>query len=153
MRRVRKQPVRHWKWIGPEPALEANRKACSDLNTLIDREGLILVQRFLNVTEKTLWRWCTGRNHIPGHQHVAIQCALGELPGTDGQWPGWFFKQGFLWSPENVSYTQGQIRAAMYDGDRITTLQREVAALRVKLAIAETALDRFAPAANDRKRA
>lgn len=153
MRRVQKQAVRKWDWIGPEPVLESNRRACSDLKTLIDREGIISVQRFLNVTEKTLYRWCTGRNHIPGHQHVAIQCFLGELPGTEGKWSGWFFKGGFLWSPENVSFTQGQLRAALYDADRIATLGRQVEALRVKLAIAENALDAYAPAANDRMRA
>jgi hypothetical protein len=84
---------------------------------------------------------------------LAIQVLLGEIPGTEGQWSGWFFKDAMLWSPENVSYTAGQIRSAFYDADRISALSREVTALRVKLAIAEQALDRFAPAANDRKRA
>jgi hypothetical protein len=43
--------------------------------------------------------------------------------------------------------TPGCVLDAAQEMERITT------ALRVKLAIAEQALDRFAPAANDRKRA
>jgi hypothetical protein len=135
------------------PLLDVNQKPWRDLNTLIDRIGERAVLRALNIHEKTLYRWVTGRGQIPGRQHVAIQVLLGEIPGTEGQWSGWFFKAGKLWSPENVSYTAGQLRAAHFDADRISTLSREVTALRVKLAIAEQALDRFAPAANDRKRA
>lgn len=152
MRRRPQQP-RAWKRITPEPVLDCNRQPLHDLNRLIDRDGILAVGRLLNVHEKTLWRWVTGRCAIPGHQHVAVRCALGELPGTDGQWTGWCFRDGKLWSPENVSFTQGQIRAAFYDADRISTLQLQVESLAVKLAIAEDALDAFAPAANDRRRA
>ena len=153
MRRPRIAAPRTWKRVTPEPVLDCNRAPCTDLNRLIERDGIMSTCRLLNVHEKTLWRWVTGRGNIPGHQHLAIRCALGELPGTEGQWSGWFFKGGKLWSPENEGYTAGQLRASFYDQDRINTLQRQVQALQVKLAISEAALDRFAPAANERKRA
>ena len=153
MRAVRKQPVKNWKRITPEPLLDCNRKPYSELKTLIDREGILSVQRILGISQKTLYRWVTGRYQIPGHQQTHIRIWLGEYPGTDGQWSGWIFRQGKLWSPENVSFTQGQLRASLYDADRITSLQRQVQALQVRLASAENALDAYAPAANDRKRA
>jgi len=135
------------------PRLDVNQRPWRDLNALIDRIGEIAVLRALNIHEKTLYRWVTGRGQIPGRQHLAIQVLLGEIPGTQGQWSGWFFKDGKLWSPENTPFTAGELRASFYDADRISALQREVTALRVKLSLAETALDAFAPAANDRQRA
>lgn len=153
MRRQRKQTVKKWIREIPETVLEVNRQPFTDLQKLLECEGSLRVQRILGVTEKTLYRWMTGRFKIPARQHTAIRIALGEYPGTDGQWSGWIFRQGKLWSPENVSFTQGQLRAALYDQDRISSLQRQVEALQVKLAIAENALDAYAPAANERMRA
>lgn len=135
------------------PRLDVNQRPWKDLNALIDRIGEIAVLKGLNIHEKTLYRWVTGRGQIPGRQHLAIQLLLGEIPGTDGKWSGWFFKDGQLWSPENTPYTSVAIRASFYDAMRIFALQNAVDALRVKLAIAEQALDGFAPAANDRLRA
>lgn len=62
----------------PQPKLEINRIPVKDLHALIEKVGELGVCRQLNVHQKTLYRWRTGRVPIPGHQHQVIRLLLGE---------------------------------------------------------------------------
>jgi hypothetical protein len=74
---------------------------------------------------------------------------LGDLPGTCGQWTGWRFHDGELLSPGGDRYRPGDVLSLIILRQQLTAQRRELEALKVKLAIAENALDRLAPAAND----
>lgn len=120
-----------------------------DLERLIDLEGERYVLRSLNVHEKTLYRWRTGRVPIPGRQHLAIKLLLGDLPGTEGRWSGWRFSRGALVSPGGDAFQPGDVLSLILLRQQLTAQRRELEQLQVKLAIAEEAIDRLAPAAND----
>lgn len=133
----------------PEPKLEVNRLPLKDLNALIEKVGELGVCRQLNIHDKTLYRWRTGRAQIPGRQHLAIKALLGDLPGTAGAWSGWRFWEGKLCSPAGDAFSAGQVLALGLLRQQLAAQQREIHDLKVKLAIAENALERLAPAAND----
>ena len=129
--------------------LEINARPGRDLNQLIERIGERAVARELNIHEKTLYRWKTGRVPIPGRQHLAIKLLLGDLPGTEGRWTGWGFVRGELVSPGGDSYRPGDVLSLILLRQQLTAQRREVEELRVHLAIAQEAVGRLAPAAND----
>lgn len=129
--------------------LEINARPGRHLNELIERIGERAVARELNIHEKTLYRWKTGRVPIPGRQHLAIRLLLGDLPGTEGRWSGWGFVQGELVSPGGDRYRPGDVLSLILLRQQLTAQRREVEDLRIKLAIAEEAIERLAPAAND----
>lgn len=129
--------------------LEINARPGRHLNELIERIGERAVARELNIHEKTLYRWKTGRVPIPGRQHLAIRLLLGDLPGTEGRWTGWGFVRGELVSPGGDRYRPGDVLSLVILRQQLTAQRREVEDLRVKLAIAENAIERLAPAAND----
>lgn len=132
-----------------QPVLEVNRLPLKDLNTLIEKVGELGVCRQLNVHEKTLYRWRTERSAIPGRQHLAIKALLGDLPGTAGAWSGWRFWEGKLCSPAGDAFSAGQVLALGLLRQQLAAQQREIHDLKVKLAIAENAIENLAPAAND----
>lgn len=119
------------------------------MNELIERIGERAVARELNIHEKTLYRWKTGRVPIPGRQHLAIKLLLGDLPGTEGRWTGWGFVQGELVSPGGDRYRPGDVLSLIILRQQLTAQRQEIERLQVKLAIAEEAVERLAPAAND----
>lgn len=129
--------------------LEINALPTLHLAQLVEQIGERQVCRELNIHEKTLYRWRTGRSKVPGRQHLAIRALLGDLPGTAGQWSGWMFKGGKLWSPEGNPFSAGDLLASLFNAQRIGALEQENRALRVRLAIAEEAVERLAPAANE----
>jgi hypothetical protein len=129
--------------------LEINARPGRDLNQLIERIGASRLCFELNIHPKTLYRWKTGRVPIPGRQHLAIKLLLGDLPGTEGRWSGWGFVQGELVSPGGDSYRPGDVLSLILLRQQLTAQRREVEELRIKLAIAEDAIGRLAPAAND----
>ncbi len=129
--------------------LEINARPGRHLNELIERIGERAVARELNIHEKTLYRWKTGRVPIPGRQHLAIKMLLGDLPGTEGRWTGWGFVQGELVSPGGDRYRPGDVLALIILRQQLTAQRREIEELRVHLAIAQEAVERLAPAAND----
>lgn len=133
----------------PEPRLEVNRQPGHDLERLVELIGALSVCRQLNVHEKTLYRWRTDRSAIPGHQHLAIQGLLGDLPGTAGKWSGWRFWQGLLCSPAGDAFAPGQVLALVLLRQQLTARDREIHDLKIKLAIAENAIEHLAPAANE----
>lgn len=132
--------------------LEINRIPGRDLERLVELEGERYVARTLNIHPKTLYRWRTGRVPIPGRQHLAIKLLLGDLPGTCDQWSGWRFQGGELLSPGGDRYKPGDVLALVLLRQQLTAQRHEIERLKIRLAIAEEAVERLAPAANDSQR-
>jgi hypothetical protein len=129
--------------------LEINALPGRHLRALIELIGERRVLRELNVHRTTIRRWLKGEVQIPGHQHQVIRLLLGDLPGTCGKWTGWRFHDGALCSPGGDTYRPGDVLSLIILRQQLTAQRRELEALRVKLAIAEEAVERLAPAAND----
>ncbi|MFZ9370262.1 MAG: DUF3653 domain-containing protein [Limnohabitans sp.] len=129
--------------------LEINEKPRRDLRQLIELIGQRRVARELNIHPKTLYRWKVGKTPIPGRQHLAIKLLLGDLPGTCGKWTGWRFHDGELLSPGGDRYEPGHVLSLVLLRQQLTAQRREIEDLRVHLAIAQEAVSRLAPAAND----
>jgi hypothetical protein len=129
--------------------LEINARPGRDLRAAIERIGESRLCFELNIHPKTLYRWKTGRVPIPGRQHLAIKMLLGDLPGTEGRWTGWGFVQGELVSPGGDRYRPGDVLALVLLRQQLTAQRQEIERLQVKLAIAEEAVERLVPAAND----
>jgi hypothetical protein len=129
--------------------LEINALPGRHLRALIERLGERRVCFELNVHRTTVRRWLKGEVAIPGHQHQVIRLLLGDLPGTCGKWTGWMFRDGELISPGNDRYRPGDVLALVLLRQQLTAQRREIDALKIRLAIAEEAVERLAPAAND----
>jgi hypothetical protein len=129
--------------------LKINARPGRDLRALLERLGESRLLRELDIHRTTLRRWLKAEVKIPGHQHQVIRLLLGDLPGTDGQWTGWRFDRGLLVSPGGDVYRAGDVLALVLLRQQLTAQRREVEALKIRLAIAEDAVDRLAPAAND----
>ena len=129
--------------------LEINQIPGRHLRQLVELIGESAVCRELNIHPKTLYRWQTGRTPIPGRQHLAIRMLLGDLPGTDGKWTGWRFQRGELVSPDGDRFEAGQVLSLILLRQQLTAQRRELEAMRVRLAIAEQAVETLAPAANE----
>lgn len=129
--------------------LEINQIPGRHLRQLVELIGARAVARELNIHPKTLYRWQSGRTPIPGRQHLAIKLLLGDLPGTEGRWTGWGFVRGELVSPGGDRYEPGHVLSLVLLRQQLTAQRREIEDLRVHLAIAQEAVERLAPAAND----
>lgn len=129
--------------------LEINARPQRDLRALIAHIGQARVERELNVHRTTVRRWLAGQVKIPGHQHQVIRMLLGDLPGTAGKWTGWRFHDGELIAPGGDRFSAGQVLSLVFLRQQLTAQQREIAALKVQLAVAEQGLENLAPAAND----
>lgn len=129
--------------------LEINALPGRHLRQLVELIGERAVARELNIHPKTLYRWLTSRTPIPGRQHLAIRMLLGDLPGTDGQWTGWRFVRGELVSPAGEAFRAGDILSLILLRQQLTAQRQELEALRVRLAIAQQAVETLAPSAND----
>jgi hypothetical protein len=129
--------------------LEINALPGRHLRQLLELIGERRVLRELNVHRTTVRRWLKGEVQIPGHQHQVIRLLLGDLPGTCGKWTGWRFHDGELLSPGGDAYQPGHVLSLVLLRQQLTAQQREIERLRVRLAIAEEAVERLAPAAND----
>ncbi len=129
--------------------LEINALPGRHLRALIELIGERRVLRELNVHRTTIRRWLKGEVQIPGHQHQVIKLLLGDLPGTCGKWTGWRFHDGALCSPGGDTYRPGDVLSLVILRQQLTAQRRELEALKIRLAIAEEAVERLAPAAND----
>lgn len=132
--------------------LEINAQPGRHLRALIELIGERRVLRELNIHRTTVRRWLKGEVQIPGHQHQVIKLLLGDLPGTCGQWTGWRFHDGLLLSPGGERYRAGDVLALGLLRQQLTAQRREIEDLRVRLAIAEEAVETLVPAANDSRR-
>lgn len=128
--------------------LEINQRPIHDLRHLIELIGQRRVERELNVHRTTVARWLVGRVHIPGAQHLAIRALLGNLPGTGAAWHGWRFHDGRLLSPAGEAFTAGDVLSLILLRQQLAAQRHELEALRVRLAVAEQAVETLAPAAN-----
>ncbi len=129
--------------------LEINARPGRDLRALLERIGESRLLRELDIHRTTLRRWLKAEVKIPGHQHQVIRLLLGDLPGTDGQWTGWRFDRGLLVSPGGDVYRAGDVLSLVILRQQLTAQRRELEALKIRLAIAEQAVETLAPAAND----
>lgn len=129
--------------------LEINAIPGRHLRQLVELIGESAVCRELNIHPKTLYRWQTGRTPIPGRQHLAIRMLLGDLPGTDGKWNGWRFLRGELVAPGGEGFKSGDVLSLIILRQQLTAQRREIEGLKIRLAIAEQAVETLSPAAND----
>lgn len=129
--------------------LEVNALPGRHLRQLVELIGERQVCRQLNIHDKTLYRWLTGRTPIPGRQHLAIRMLLGDLPGTEGRWSGWRFVQGELVSPGGDRFEAGHVLSLVLLRQQLSAQEREIRRLRERLQIAEKAVEVLSPAAND----
>lgn len=129
--------------------LEINAQPLRELHQAIEQIGERPLLRALDIHEKTLYRWRTGRCKIPGHQRQALRMLLGELPGTAGCWNGWRFQAGHLIAPGGEAFTAGQVLSLILLRQQLSAQERELRRLRNRLAIAETALQHYTGAANE----
>ena len=133
------------------PRLEVNAQPLGELAQAIELVGERPLLRALDIHEKTLYRWRTGRCKIPGHQRQAIRMLLGDLPGTDGKWSGWKFVRGELISPAGDRFAPGHVLSLVLLRQQLTAQRQELEALRERLQIAETALQHYTGAANEER--
>ena len=110
--------------------LEVNRIPQRDLDHLLQTIGQIAVERELNVHRTTVQRWQRGLARIPGAKHQAIRMLLGDLPGTEGEWSGWRFWKGKLWSPGGDQYAAGDVLSLIFLRQQVRALEDEVKKLR-----------------------
>lgn len=80
---------------------------------------------------KTFGHWERGRRRIPVTAYRLLYFHVCGFPiatcaGARDQWEGWRFVKGELWSPENVGFSAGEIRALPYLYSLIGALQREL---------------------------
>jgi len=121
----------------PRTVLEINQIPGRDLAHLIELIGERRLERELNVHHTTIRRWLAGQIKIPGAQHLAIRALLGDLPGTAGKWSGWRFHDGFFVSPAGEAFTAGQVMAIGLQRQRISQLERDLAAAKARIALLE----------------
>ena len=129
--------------------LESNRIPLRTLNRAIELYGERYLLRQLDIHEKTIYRWRTGRTKIPGHQLMALRMLLGDLPGTDGQWNGWRFHGGKLIGPNGDSFQASEVWSISLRYQLIAELKRENQRLRERLLIAEKTLQIQGGVANE----
>ena len=129
--------------------LEINARPARDLRQLIELIGQRRVERELNVHRTTIKRWLAGTVTIPGKAHQVIKMLLGDLPGTAGKWTGWRFHDGQLLSPAGEGFSAGDVLSLILLRQQLTAQRHEIEALRVRLAVAEQAVETLAPSAND----
>ena len=129
--------------------LEINARPARDLRQLIELIGQRRVERELSVHRTTVERWLAGAVTIPGKAHQVIKRLRGDLPGTAGKWTGWRFHDGQLLSPAGEGFSAGDVLSLILLRQQLTAQRHEIEALRVRLAVAEQAVETLAPSAND----
>ena len=134
-------------------ALESTARPRRHLAQLLELLGEHQVCRQLNVHRTTVQRWQRGEVDIPGCQHLAIRYLLGDLPGTDGQWTGWYFRDGLLVSPSGDKFDRGQIASFQLRMQQLKALGHEVDRLRIQVRLLEHALAQLPGAAANEARA
>lgn len=103
---------------------------------LIAHLGATVVERELDVHYATVRRWSLGTTPVPRSVLLALRALAGRTPAMDRHkaWAGWrMADDGKLYSPEDVAYGPGDIRAGQYFRELATVAQREALTLRVEL--------------------
>lgn len=103
---------------------------------LIARLGASVIERELDVHYATVRRWIQGSTPVPRSVLLALRALAGRTPAMDRHkaWAGWRVgDDGKLYSPEDVAYAPGDIRAGTYFRELATVAQREALTLRTEL--------------------
>lgn len=120
---------------------------------LVAEHGLIQVERYLEVHRTTIGRWCKGQIPVPIMAIIALRALKGVFPfmEADKTWEGWRFgRDGKLYDPSNVWYTEGEIRAIQFKDPLIRSQGELIMELREKLDRLQAQIDQHDSAANDR---
>jgi hypothetical protein len=123
-----------------------------ELRQLVETIGLERSEDLLRVHRTTLKRWLNAQSRIPDAALLTLRAAaFGQMPGRKREqaWNGWYFADGKLWSPEDVWFEPGQLRALPYLKGEVEALRRQVADLRSALAASRHAGEIRYPAANE----
>ena len=121
----------------------------AEIRALVEDYGKHRSARVLDVHRTTIEPWCNGVVPVPERALVILrQAVTGQVPGMDGAWQGWRFYQGELCSPAGESFRPGEVMAIGLQHQRVRALEQALTETRRKLKIAEEALERLAPAAN-----
>lgn len=129
-----------------------NADHVAELTQLVETIGFEAAEGYLRVHRQTLRRWLKGESRVPASALATLRAvAFGQMPGRKREqaWNGWYFSDGKLWSPEDVCFEPGELRAIPYLRGELRALQRQVANLQAALKAAQHAGEVLYPAANE----
>lgn len=106
------------------------------------------IAKLLQIPQVTANRWKRNRKLPPIARRLMEILLAGDLKHLSNQWHGWNILRGILISPENETFTPGEVRAgrlhrenAADHSDRVRQLRTELEELRKTLAVAREALE------------
>lgn len=130
-------------------------QARQELIDLVDEAGgLMSAVRLLNVHRTTITRWMLGETRVPDAALISLRAAARrQLPHQNmSAWSEWRFgEDGKLYDPSNRGYVPGDLLAIPLNHAMVMAQRSTIAELEDKLKRALDALDRLAPAANERR--
>jgi len=122
----------------------------SELQNLVDALGPHRAADLCRVHRTTLLRWLAGQTRVPAAALATLRAAAwGQMPGRERAWDGWTFDEGYLWSPEGVRFSRGDVASLPYVRDLVKALQADVARLEAQLVAATRAAAETDRASND----
>lgn len=121
-----------------------------ELKNLVSHLGANSAARTVGVHRTTLGRWLAGQVKPPRTAlQVLRMAAFGQVVGMGGQWEGWRFNDGLLWSPEGYQFTSGDLMAQVYERPLLKALRKQVAEYEARIVSLTKAAAQVDPAAND----
>jgi hypothetical protein len=129
-----------------------NANPVAELTQLVETIGFEAAEGYLRVHRRTLSRWLKGESRVPASALVTLRAvAFGQMPGRKREqaWNGWYFADGKLWSPEDVWFEPGDLRALPYLRGELRALRAQVTSLEAALKAAQHAGEVLYPAANE----
>lgn len=124
-------------------------KYLEELQLLVEHVGPSWAASVCGVHRTTLGRWLAGSVPVPRAALNALRAADGRAPGMGGQWDGWHFVDGVLWSPEGYQYRPGDLMAQVYERPLIRSLQKQVAEYEARIVSLTKAAAQVDQAANE----
>lgn len=124
-------------------------KQLEELEILVSAIGPTWSASVCGVHRTTLSRWRSGAVPVPRAALNALRAADGRAPGMAGQWNGWHFVDGVLWSPEGYQYGPGDLLAQVYERPLIRSLQKQVSEYEARIVRLTQAAAQVDPAGND----
>jgi transcriptional regulator with XRE-family HTH domain len=121
-----------------------------EVAALVEEIGPGAAARLCGVHRTTVGRWLSGKVAPPPSALDLLRIAAsGQVPGMGGDWLGWRFAAGRLWSPNGVPYSPGDLMAQQYERPLIRALQRKVSELEARIVRMTKAAAQVDPAGND----
>ncbi len=133
----------------PTKKTRMSHKSLAELQVLVERIGPTWSASVCGVHRTTLGRWLSGVSPIPRAALNALRAADGRSPGMGGQWDGWRFVDGVLWSPEGYQFTPHDLLSHFYERPLIKSLQKVVREYEARIVALTKAAAQVDPAAND----